>query len=333
MTDTVRTNQARLLTAASCGAAAGLALIGLGVFVMHAYGFFLFIATPVVMGLVAGFVSRRQGVSVPRAMVAAVASLFLAALVMWGTGREGAVCLLMSLPLSIPLAMVGVIFAMKLLPDADDVHSAGMKPMLICMASLPIAFVVEPSLLRDPSPVTAEAAIVIDAPANVVWRHMLAFDDMPRSSALMFRAGIAAPINARLTGRGVGATRTCEFTTGTFVEKIDAWDENRRLRFSFVSTPPPLQEWSPFADVHPPHLRGYFVPQWSEFRVVPMSDRRTRLEGTGVYVNRMRPALYWNAWTQTLIHQVHLTVFEHVKRLSEADARATASARIDRPDM
>jgi hypothetical protein len=238
-------------------------------------------------------------------MVAGVLSLFLAALVVWGTGREGAVCLLMSLPLSIPLAMFGAIVAMKLVPDADVVQSAGMKPVLIRMASLPIAFVVEPSLLRDPAPVTADAAIVIDAPADVVWRHMLAFDDMPRSSALMFRAGIAAPINARLAGRGVGATRTCEFTTGTFVERIDAWDENRRLRFSFLSTPPPLREWSPFADVHPPHLRGYFVPQWSEFRIVPVSDRRTRLEGTGVYV----------------------------KRLSEADARATASARIDRPGM
>jgi hypothetical protein len=236
----------------------------------------------------------------------------------------------MSLPLSIPLAMFGAIAAVRLADDADA-SSSGIRPMLMCMASLPVAFLVEPSLVGDPPPARAEAAIEIAAPADVVWRHVLEFDDMPASGALLFRAGIAAPINAHLQGRGVGATRTCVFTTGTFVEKIEAWEENRRLRFSFLATPPPLREWSPFADVHPPHLDGYFVPQWSEFRVVPLPDGRTRLEGTGVYVNRMRPAVYWNAWTQTAIHRVHRTVFEHVRRLSEADASVTVSARIDAP--
>jgi hypothetical protein len=306
-------------------------MIVLGIWGARMYGFLLFLMTPTVMGVVTGVImSRRPGVSPARTMVAAVMSLFIAALLMWGLGREGAICLLMSLPLSIPLAMFGALAGIRLGADPGQ-RSPGVGSMIVCMAALPVAFIAEPALLRDPAPAVSVTSIEIDAAPAVVWRHMLAFDDMPASDRWMYRAGIARPINARLVGRGVGATRTCEFTTGTFVEHIDAWEDNRRLRFSFLSTPPPLTEWSPYAGVHPPHLDGYFVPQWSEFRVVPLPGGRTRLEGTGVYVNRMRPATYWNAWTRAVIHRVHLTVFEHVKRLAEADARATAWVRSDTP--
>src|SRR5205809_3436324 len=34
-----------------------------------------------------------------------------------------------------------------------------------------------------------------------------------------------------IEGTGVGATRYCDFTTGSFVEPIAVWEENRRLGF------------------------------------------------------------------------------------------------------
>ncbi|PYT28353.1 MAG: hypothetical protein DMG58_18590, partial [Acidobacteria bacterium] len=68
---------------------------------------------------------------------------------------------------------------------------------------------------------------------------------------------MAYPILATIDGRGVGAVRRCQFSTGTFVEAVDTREEARRLSFSVAVQPPPLKELSPCSDVHPRHLDGY----------------------------------------------------------------------------
>ena len=58
---------------------------------------------------------------------------------------------------------------------------------------------------------------------------------LPRAAASpdewLFQTGLAYPVRAEIQGRGVGRVRTCEFSTGPFVEPIEVWDEPRLLRF------------------------------------------------------------------------------------------------------
>src|SRR5207247_7940809 len=72
-------------------------------------------------------------------------------------------------------------------------------------------------------------AVAIDAPPAVVWRHVVTFPELPPPREWLFRAGVAAPLRAQIEGTGVGATRYCDFTTGSFVEPMRVWEENRRL--------------------------------------------------------------------------------------------------------
>ncbi|MBE7537320.1 MAG: hypothetical protein HS122_02755 [Opitutaceae bacterium] len=62
----------------------------------------------------------------------------------------------------------------------------------------------------------------IAAPPDVVWRHVIEFGELPPPRELIFASGIAYPLRARLEGRGEGALRHCEFSTGAFVEPITA---------------------------------------------------------------------------------------------------------------
>ena len=91
------------------------------------------------------------------------------------------------------------------------------------------------------------------------------------------------------------------------------------LQFSVTQNPAPMQEWTPYRHVHPPHLDGFLVSRKGQFLLTPLPGGRTRLEGTTWYHHNMWPAHYWQLWSDHIIHAIHLRVLNHVKRLAEED--------------
>jgi hypothetical protein len=177
------------------------------------------------------------------------------------------------------------------------------------------------------------SSVVIAASPDVVWRNVIAFPPLPEPSELVFRAGIAYPMRGEIRGEGVGAVRYCVFSTGAFVEPITRWEPGRRLSFDVSEQPRPLQEWSPYANIAPPHLDGYFRSRRGEFRLVALPDGRTRLEGSTWYEMRLEPAAYWVLFGDAFIERIHRRVLDHIASNAEAETRtgATASATSVRP--
>jgi hypothetical protein len=171
----------------------------------------------------------------------------------------------------------------------------------------------------EPDPVEILTAIEVDAPRELVWRHVVSFAELPEPDTWLFRTGVAYPLRATIDGSGVGAVRHCEFTTGAFVEPITAWEEPSRLAFDVAAQPPCMQEWSFYAHVHPPHLDDGLRSRRGEFRLVELPGGRTRLEGRTWYVLRLHPAWYWTPWAEAILHRIHLRVLAHVKRLAESE--------------
>jgi hypothetical protein len=131
--------------------------------------------------------------------------------------------------------------------------------------------------------------------------------------------GVAYPKKAEIDGHGVGAIRRCIFSTGPCVEPITVWDEPFRLAFDVVAEPDPLQELSPYRNLRPPHLDGFFDSHRREFRIDGKGNM-TRLSGTTWYSNRMEPQLYWKLWSDALIDRIHMRVLKQIKREAEAEA-------------
>src|SRR5207244_10954230 len=90
------------------------------------------------------------------------------------------------------------------------------------------------------------------------------------------------------------------------------------LAFDVVAQPDPLSEFSPYRNLRPPHLDGYFDSHRGEFRLYRTS-RGTLLSGTTWYSNRMEPQVYWKLWSDVLIHRIHMRVLEQIKREAEAE--------------
>jgi hypothetical protein len=148
---------------------------------------------------------------------------------------------------------------------------------------------------------------------------MVAIPELPEPREWYFRAGLAYPRLARLQGGGVGAIRTCEFSTGRVVESVEVWDAPRVLRFRVLENPAPMREWTPYGEISPKHLHGYFISREGELRLTPLPGNRTLLEGTSWYRHGLKPASYWRWWSDAIVHRIHLRVFKQIKTLAEAD--------------
>ena len=294
------------------GVATGGVSVVVGIRMLHTYGFAVFLLTPFVMGMVGAFVTRRLNPYAPLPLNVVLSTMGVMAGVLLLIALEGLGCIVMAAPIAIPIALLGGMVGHSL---ASPSQAPGNVALLLLL--VPAGHGLE--LLTAASPVReVHSAIHIAADPERVWQHVVSFEEIRTPPPWYFRVGLAYPIRARIAGSGVGAVRHCEFTTGAFVEPITAWDAPRRLAFDVIAQPAPLQEWSPYRTVYAPHLKGFFRTTRGEFRLIALPDGRTRLEGRTWYTLRMQPQGYWTIVADTIVHQIHVRVLEHIKRETES---------------
>lgn len=298
--------------------------VGIGMFSVWAfqlYGLILFFAAPVIAGAASGFVFNQHHQRGGFTTIGIVTGMNVASMfAMLGVGLDGAICLMMAYPLLFPLTIIGALVGRSIALSGLRPGMNEKKGMIGTIIMLPLCLALES--LDDRSPVHAvTTSVEIDAPPSVVWNNVISFPDIESDMAWYFRAGIAAPLRARIDGEGVGAVRHCEFTTGTFVEPITVWSEPEHLAFDVASQPKPMTEWTPFAHLHPPHLDTGFVSHRGEFRLEALPDGRTRLHGTTWYSLDVRPRLYWKGLADPMLHSIHYRVLEHIATQAERDSQ------------
>jgi hypothetical protein len=313
----------RTLRAVGAAIATGALSFLVSVYAFDSYGAVLFLGTPLVMGMVAGFFSNRPAVQTARATVTLGSGvMLLAGGMLLAFAYEGLICLVMAAPLAMPLSIAGALLGRWI----AAMTAAPPRHALPLVLALPLLAGAE-SLSTTLPEYEVLTVVEVDAPPEVVWRHVVAFPDLPAAREWFFRCGIACPVRARIVGTGIGAVRHCEFTTGDFVEPITAWEEPRRLAFDVTSQPDPMVELSPWRHVHPPHLHDQSLrSRRGEFRLVALPGDRTRLEGRTWYTFAMHPQAYWTRWSDLAIHAIHRRVLDHVRRLAEQDAREAPAA-------
>ena len=301
-------------TAAAVCAVLGGLVIYAGTEFLQSYGWGIFIALPFVMGF--GSVclyTRKQRRSLSGSIGVAVLSVGLLSIGLLFVAIEGIVCIVMAAPLALPLAILGAVLAYT------SRRSSSTHPVITGMlfAILPGMQWAEKAFGPTPSTHEVKTSIEVEAPPEVVWKGVIGFGSIPPPTEFLFRAGIAYPVRAEIHGTGVGAERRCIFSTGAFVEPIEVWDAPRLLKFSVTSNPPPMEEWTPYTDIDPPHLHGFLVSNGGQFLLTPLPGGRTRLEGTTWYRHGLNPDFYWQWWSDAIIHRIHTRVLRHIKNRAE----------------
>jgi hypothetical protein len=297
----------------------GVAATALGTSFLSNYGWGMFVALPFCLGLASVLLYGYHRPPALRSCLAvACLSTVLLGLALLALAIEGVICLVMALPLGLLLAAMGgaVGYVIQLRPWSRDQAPATLLVLLVFLPGLMGAESLNP---REAPLLVVRTTAEIDATPAHVWQHVVSFAELGEPEEWLFRLGIAYPMRAEIQGHGVGAVRHCVFSTGSFVEPIEVWEEPRRLSFSVTFNPPPMQEWTPYREIQPPHLNDFLVSHGGQFLLTPLSDARTELEATTWYQHHMWPATYWQLWSDWIIHRIHRRVLQHIQQLTEGD--------------
>jgi hypothetical protein len=238
---------------------------------------------------------------------------------------EGVICVVMAAPLALALAALGGMLGYHI--QASHWRTTSPVMLSVVLLALPAFLSVEQIGGLDSPTFAVRTAIEVNAPPEQVWHQVVTFAEIPPPSELLFRAGIAYPIRAEITGRGPGAIRRCIFSTGAFVEPIEVWDEPRLLKFGVTENPAPLTELTLYGHVRPPHLHGYFLSREGQFLLSRLPDGRILLEGTTWYRHAIWPQGYWRLWSDYIIHRIHLRVLGHIRAEAEQHSKCQLSGR------
>jgi hypothetical protein len=217
----------------------------------------------------------------------------------------------MAMPIALPLGMIGGLAGYEI----HHMRAAEHPVTMLLLFALPgFGPTLERALQPPPDTFAVTTAIELAAPPERVWQTILQESRLKPPGQLLFRAGVAYPKASHIAGTGLAATRYCDFSTGKLVEPVLIWRHERQLRFTVASNPLPMQEWTPYAQIHPPHLDGFLVARQGEFLITPLPGGRTRLAATTWYQHHLWPARYWRAWSDYIIHQVHGMVLENIRQ-------------------
>jgi uncharacterized membrane protein YhaH (DUF805 family) len=289
------------------------ALLFVGIYVAESYGSALFLGLPFLMGCLSGYVYNRRG---PQALGAtlgvALLSLVLCALLLLLVGLEGLVCVALAFGLALPLVLAGAVFGRVIAGSRRPLVKDGLY---LVLAGPFLAFAGRGEIAGPAFEV--RSALEIGAPPERVWPHVIGFSELPAPEHWIFATGIAYPVRAEIEGSGVGALRRCAFSTGDFLEPITAWDPPRRLAFDVLEQPEPLEEWSFYRRLHPPHLRRTFRARRGEFRLSALPGGRTRLEASTWCELELAPLGYWRFLADGIVRRIHGRVLAHIRALAE----------------
>ncbi|MFC6644053.1 DUF805 domain-containing protein [Granulicella cerasi] len=300
----------------------GLGLVYFSANFLMQYAWGLFLGVPYVIGFIASwFMNARIVRSKADTVGVSVIAPLIVGLCLLGFRFEGMICLAMAIPLAIPLSIAGALTARTCLANRARLLRSRTN-LTACVALLPFLMLLEHHSNLEPPTRPVVSSIIVNAPVDAVWRNVIAFPPLAPPKELLFHTGIAYPIGATITGRGPGAIRRCRFSTGDFVEPITTWDENHLLAFSVAAQPPALDEITlGTGPIRTPHLElNYLRSRHGQFRLVALDANHTLLEGTTWYQDYFWPQTYWRAWSDMIIHRIHLRVLEHVKANAERES-------------
>ena len=293
----------------------GVLAILLEVFGFKNYGVTLFLAAPFFLGMISGFFTNyREQRTEMQTLGDAMLAVTTVGVLLLCLALEGIICLAMAAPIAYGTAAIGALLGRILtrMATRKGLHAIASIGLL-----MPASGALEAQIDTRPPLRTVTTAIEIDAPAEIVWQYIVDVPEMPPPEEWEFKAGISYPTSARSDRHEIGAERVCSFNTGDVVERITALESNRLLTFEILSQPHLMKEMSPYSEVHAPHLDGGVRSEKGEFRLIPLPNGRTRMEGQSWYRSEFAPDFYWGMYSDHIVRLIHQRVLGHIRTLSE----------------
>ncbi|MCE7862323.1 MAG: hypothetical protein DYG99_02150 [Bacteroidetes bacterium CHB5] len=232
------------------------------------------------------------GWSVVTTLIACAASfLFL---------KEGAICLIIVLPLILCFTIAGALLARMLYNRKNNTLNSSV-------AGLAILVLVVDTFSSHKNLQLVSDTLIVNAPIEKVWPHVVEYKPITlKEEYWLFQIGMPSPVQSTVDGYEAGAGRKCIFSNGyVFDEKMIVYKPNEELTFDIISQP------------HDPEIMGHIDIVRGQFLLKDNGDGTTTVIGNSWYKLYVFPGWYFNLWSESITRNVHLRVMEHIKILSE----------------
>jgi hypothetical protein len=276
------------------------------------YGWSLFCGIPLSIGITIGAYTKTfrtkkllKGFFIILLVVSAFSGILLAG------GAEGAICILMATGIIFLPAFLGMLLGYAI---RNMVRVVGLLIILFFNTSAFVYDIKTDELVHS----IAQKSIIINSSKEKIWHALTNPVTFSKSNNIFFKAGISYPTEMFLKKEQNNCLfLNCKYNNGNtklFIEKLDSLKCMRFIMKEDITT---MSELTFHKTIMPVHLKGYFKPIYGEFNITEISKNQCVVTATTSYSYKIRPAFYWNWWTDYLANAMHTHVLNNIKQLAE----------------
>lgn len=274
------------------------------------------IAAPFVVGAIAVFFMPREKPTTPwqHLKIANTAMAFFL-LAMFIFVLEGLICLVLVAPVFFSAASLGGLVMGKVIK-----HSNKAGATLNGLVLLPFMLsAYESQMPGGQATGTVANSIVVNAPAEQVFNQIARVKNIrPEELGFSFMhwVGLPRPLEADMSGTGVGAVRLSKWEQGvSFKERITQWQAPSRMYYTFDIPAGSIPREA--LDQHVELGGKYFTVTQGGYDIEAINAHQSRLTLHTVYVNKSKLQLYGNIWSSIALADFHHSILQLIKHRAE----------------
>lgn len=278
----------------------GIAFLFLG---LADYSWILFVLLPIVLGISIGALPNRKW-----ALYGAILAAIIFLLLLWAGSLSGFVCVIMTLPLLIPLIFLGSIIT-HLIKRYEEIKSDKLPVLLLPLLIFLFAAPAERFLKEEKKQVVeVKTEHVFNYSAEQVYDAIKSVDTLIAQKPFLMKFDLPVPVKCVLSKEEVGGIRTCyfkggnmsggDFGGGTITEKITELQRAKVLKMDVIAYNLIGRKWLGFKEAI------YYFDK--------ISDHQCRLTRITTYTSELTPRIYWEPLEKIGIQQEHEYVFNNL---------------------
>lgn len=234
--------------------------------------------------------------------------------------QEGAVCIVMLLPVWLLLGEIGSYLTYRLRPDRiEPSRDADTFRVSVLLAIPFIALPIEARLPVPEDRYTVSRSIEIAGSREEIWALMQTIptlaDGEGQWNVTQDLVGVPRPVRAELVGSGIGALRMAEWQHDiAFRERVTQWQEGEAIGWTFEF--PPNEGWA-FTDRHLRPDAGYMQIESGGYRLQEISPGHFRLTLATRYAARTHFNPYAALWGELFLGDIQDNLLTAIRQRVE----------------
>jgi hypothetical protein len=279
----------------------GIAFLFLG---LVDYSWILFLLLPIVLGIAIGIIPNKKYLVLGSIITAAILLI-----VMVIPGMSGLLCIVMTLPIVVPMIFLGYIISHLMkryrMIQSTNKLSVLLLPLIPFLISAPIEHFFKKGKVEI---VTVKTEKIYNYPPEEVYDAIKSVDTLVAEMPYLMQFDLPIPTKCILEKEAVGGLRTCyfrsgkmsnnDFGAGTIVEKITALKRGKLLKMDVINYNLIGRKWIGFKEAI------YYFDK--------VADSSCKLTRITTYTSVLTPRIYWEPLEKLGIRQEHDYVFSNL---------------------